>query len=60
MPTESQPLRPSVAFSFRSVRRRMASRKAPWHVALMRRFARTTLQVVSVLRRGGSDRADGD
>lgn len=52
MPSDSLPLRPSVAFSFRAARRRMPSRKAPWHVALLRRAVRATLQLVATLRRG--------
>lgn len=52
MPPESLPLRPSVAFSFRAARRRMPSRKAPWHVALLRRVVRVTLQLVAAVKRG--------
>jgi hypothetical protein len=51
MPSDSLPLRPSVAFSFRAARRRMPSRKAPWHVAWLRRLVRATLRLVSAIKR---------
>lgn len=51
MPSDSLPLRPSVAFSFRAARRRLPSRKAPWHLALLRRAVRATLRVVAAAKR---------
>lgn len=57
MPSDSLPLRPSVAFSFRAARRRLPGRKAPWHVALLRRFVRATLQAISAVKRSLPERA---